>query len=149
MQLWQSLMSHCIKKDCPFYLSSGYCTHSRQDFSARIPFGQQNAAAVTQIAQSTAIPKRSQELKSHQLLVGGQRGLCLPGNMDFGQVLQPTEPLKCAGLEKAKVEGKVSSYKAAMGRKEIWFFQSFIWILSCRSEFSLFQNLPSSNKTKL
>lgn len=94
----------------------------------------------------------SQDKQRAELLpaLGGQRGVCLTGNPNFAQVLQPTEPLKTAGLEKAKAEGKNSLFKGMVGMKEICFSNLLFEPVSpCRSGFSLFPKLPCSNKTKL
>jgi len=102
----------------------------------------------------TNIPRHweSQDKQGAELLsaLGGQRGVYLPWNLTFAQVLQPLEPLKTAGLEKAKVEGQMSSFKGSLGRKEICFSNLLLEpVSSCRSDFSLFQKLPHSHKTKL
>ena len=144
-------MSHCVKKTALFILFQVIALTIEEEISQ---LGDLLEHKMQQAQEAPIAPRHwdSQDKQGSELLsaLGGQREVCLPGNPNFAQVLQPMESLKTAGLQKAKAEGKISSFKGTVGGKEICFPNLlFEFVSSRRSEFSLFQKLPYSNKTKL
>lgn len=107
----EKVQCQIVLKTCPFHLLSGYRTQMKRGFLSLETFWS------TECRKSTGGTNNSrhwdpQDKQGAELVsaLGGQRGVSPPGNPNFAQVLQHMGPLKTAGCEKDKLEGKISSF---------------------------------------